>query len=57
MEQVTGFEPVSSVWQTERLTIVLYLHKSILPNLTVNGELVNLSTYWLVRLACTVLLT
>ena len=26
MEQVTGLEPVSSVWQTERLTIVLYLH-------------------------------
>ena len=26
MEQVTGFEPVSSVWQTERLTVVLYLH-------------------------------
>ena len=26
MEQVTGFEPVSSAWQAEILTIILYLH-------------------------------
>ena len=25
MEQVTGFEPVSSAWQAEILTIILYL--------------------------------
>ena len=26
LEQVTGFEPVSSAWQAEILTIILYLH-------------------------------
>ena len=26
MEQVTGFEPVSSAWQAEILAIILYLH-------------------------------
>ena len=57
LEQVAGIEPALSAWQAEVLTAILYLHKSILPNLTVNGELVNLSTYWLVRLACTALLT
>ena len=28
MEQVTGFEPVSSAWQAEILAIILYLHKT-----------------------------
>ena len=26
LEQVTGFEPVSSAWQAEILTFILYLH-------------------------------
>lgn len=46
------------VWKTGTLPIELIPHIfSILPNLTENGELANLSTYGLVRLACKALLT
>ena len=32
LEQITGVEPASSVWETEVITAILYLHISILPH-------------------------
>ncbi len=33
LEQITGVEPASSVWETEVITAILYLHTHIIPHL------------------------
>ena len=33
LEQITGVEPASSVWETEVITAILYLHTNIIPHL------------------------